>query len=223
MTQLIVTLENALKFTDDRDRTWSIAGRRDPVANNIVIDADGEIGSMVQKHLDDGLGWSFETWSAEDRAAQLQGWKNTVTSFADSLADQITGPIPTSEKLSWDRKYVAAAAYKTGYEAANNDHTAGVTAANTTDPIGWLVVSTEESITNEGMYTLANRILTRAGWFAVAAGAISGTRRKTLAALDVMNTTNPNWTNDDAAAIVDAAKANALTQFQSIMSQNPGD
>jgi len=221
MTELIVTETNTLKFIDERGNTWSVPGRRDPQANNIILETDGEIARKVQDHLNANLGFTIQTWTAEERALNLLSWKSTVTQFADGLADQITGPVPESEKLSWDRKYDAARAYTAEY-ASSNSHASASAAANTAEPAGWTVLQTEESLTNEGMHTLSTRVIQQAMWYAAAAGAIAGVRRNTLGALDTMNITNPNWTNADAEGIINAAKAAALTQFQNIMAQNPG-
>lgn len=221
MTQLIVTSENKIKFVDENGTEWTIPGRRDPVANNIIFESDGELVDKAQKHLDANLGFTIQTWSTEERARHLQAWKTTVTNFADSLADQITGPVPQSEKLSWDRKYDAARAYSTSFASSNSHATASV-AANTAEPAGWTVLQTEESLTNEGVSTLSNRVIQQAMWYAATAGAIAGVRRNTLGALDALNTTNPNWKHEDAEAIIDAAKTAALTQFQNILAQKPG-
>ncbi len=141
--------------------------------------------------------------SPEAVAARIRAAKGRVVSFADALSEQITGPVPASEKLGWDKKEQAARAHLAG--TATGAHTAML--KGELDAAGGL---------DTGLDDLAEKIIAKADFYAVAVARIAGIRRRTMAALDALGN-SPTQAEIDATLA--AAKADAEAAFAALMAE----
>lgn len=130
-----------------------------------------------------------------DVAAVVAEAKRRVAARADQIADLITGTVPLAERFSWPTKETAARAVLAG--AAS--------------PVQQAMLAAEAQVMGESVAELASHVVARVDTYIVAAGLISGQRRKTMAALDAL--TNPATLDADIAAIF----ANAETEAQALL------
>jgi hypothetical protein len=133
-----------------------------------------------------------------DMAAVKSDAKRRVAERADEIAEVITGTVPLAERLSWPTKEAAARAILAGTATA----------------VQQALISAEGQVTGETNVALAARIVANADTYIVAAGLISGQRRKTMAAIDAL--TDPATVSADLAAIFTTAEAEAQALLASL-------
>ena len=177
-------------YGDDVKRMW--------VPNDVDLAQDEETGTINVPDL--------ATMPAEVVAKAINAAKADVITFADDLAEKITGPVPASEKLAWTKKEEAARAFLGG------THT----------PAQEALLQGELDMTGQmdgnDITTLANKIVAKADFYAIAVGKIAGLRRATMAAIDALGDTP---SQDELDTVMEAAKGQAETEFAALMANAP--
>ena len=117
----------------------------------------------------------------------LYSAKRAVSLFISRLVEDITGTIPTEEKLSWTVKENAAKAIVNG---VNTDEE-------------YALISGEAELTGETVLDLANKIVAKASLYRSVVAKVAGLRRSTYTELE-------NSPVEAYKAILEAAKVKAL-------------
>ena len=195
--------ETSLAWTDAQGQEWvGIRCRRDGAS--LVVVEDGQLQSAVKAWMAVGNVPSAYVEPTGVTAARIAAAKARVVNFAESLADQITRPVPAAEKLGWDKKEQAARAH----------------AAGTATPIQTALLQGEfETVgLDVDLDDLAAKIIARADFFTVAVAKIAGIRRRTMAAIDALGATP---TQEQLEATLTAAKTEAEVAFAQLMTPSP--
>lgn len=113
-----------------------------------------------------------------------------VNTFAQDFTDNITGPVPLNEKLSWDAKEAAAKAIIAGNATAEQQQ----------------LLDDEAALTSEATADLANIIVAKAAFYRQVVSRVAGLRRALTAQIEAE--TDPN--NYEAILLAGQAQAQQL-------------